>query len=80
MSPLTIIVAPVQATWVILCSMCEPVLFVSGGAAEKAAKRRALALAKTGTACSIVVHDRTGGIAGSHHYPASLIWSLNNED
>jgi hypothetical protein len=68
-----ITVAPDRGVWAVRCAGLESMLFQSGGRAEAAARRLALAFSQNGHPAKVVVHDGNGTLAGFHrHRPASV--------
>lgn len=64
-------VQPLAEGWAVICSGLEPLVFRSGGRAEAAARRLALALAKMGRAIELRILDRARNLVGTQIYPAA---------
>lgn len=68
---LIIWVQPLAEGWSVVCSGLEPLVFRSGGRAEAAARRLALALTRLGRAIEVRVLDRARNLVGTQVYPAA---------
>jgi hypothetical protein len=65
-----IVVVPVEVGWLVDCDLLETALiFRGGGQAERAARRLAQACALAGRGAVMLVHLRTGEVAGRIRYP-----------
>ena len=72
-SPVVYTVAPVEVGWTLASdSQAEPLMFLSGARAEAAARVLARASAKTGVKAKVVIHDRSGAIAGAWRYEPQI--------
>jgi hypothetical protein len=64
----SISVAPVQGGWRVTAGACEPLMFLSGGCAERQARALAQRLARLGYEARVEIHDRGDLLAGSFSY------------
>jgi hypothetical protein len=71
MTAVTISVLPIDNGWSVHQEPGgEPLVFLSGGRAEAAARRLAKASTRSGLAAELLIKDRGGGLVGRFHYPA----------
>jgi hypothetical protein len=70
---MAVVVGPVPGGWSVRADRCaQPMMFLSGGRAERQARAIALRLAAVGHDARVDVRDRNGRIAGSVRYRASI--------
>lgn len=65
-------VRPMAAGWRVDVDRCEPMVFLSGAAAEAGANALAARLAGAGNDAQVVVHDRTLQVVGTRRYFGDL--------
>lgn len=61
-------VRPMEAGWRVDVEHCEPLVFLSGAAAEAGAHALATRLATSGSDVRVVVHDRLSQVVGTRRY------------
>jgi hypothetical protein len=68
-----LVVKAVDVGWALESSLSEALTFVSGAAAEQAARALAQRIAEMGTDVSINITDRAGALVSVIHYYSAIL-------